>query len=894
MVPLSCAGRPRYPAWMADEPPRPDPETLLALAAKEGRGRLKVFLGAAPGVGKTYEMLSEGRSLQASGTEVLVGLLETHGREETAAQLGSLPVLPRRRIAYRGQSLEEFDLDAALVLRPQVLLLDELAHTNAPGSRHPKRWQDVEELRGAGIEVWTTMNVQHLESLSEDVARITGIRVQETVPDPVLAGADAVELIDIPPAELLERLRQGKIYRPEHAQRALKGFFREGNLAALRQIALRRTAERVDADVTGYMRANAITGPWPTGDRVLALVGRDAAAEDVVRQARRIADVLRAPLLALHVETTSATDRFDPSPALRLAERLGAEVETTVARNVPPAVLAHARAHNATHIVIGRGTPSAWRRMTGRTLTAMMIRQAADFTLHLVPSPSAVPARIRPEAVGLPGWVGWVTVPALVSLATGLSLLADGAVPEGGLGMIYLAAVVALAALFGPLPAAAGAFLAFLVWDFLFLLPRFTFALSGIQEVMGAAIFFCVALLLAGTTGGLGRSVATARARMFGMRRLIELSGKLSAAASAGDLLIVVAQEASSLVGRPACVLLPLDGEPVVRAARPVETEPDAASMAAARWAQAKGTRAGFATDALPSAEWQFRPMRTAQGVVGLLGLRMADAAAAIDAERDRALDSLLDQAAIALERSQLMEDHARSKARAETEALRSALLASIGHDLRTPLTSIRGALETLRLSGEALPAPIREDLLVTAEEETVRLARYLGNIIDIVRLENGQLQPKREPIDIADAIHTAAERITRHSGRTIRCTRLERLPSLRLDAALLDQVLTNLLDNAIKFSAPETEVFIAARRDGPHVLITVEDAGRGIPPDQLKQIFDPFFRVRLGDQAPAGTGLGLGLAICRGLVHAMDGRITAESPIRDGRGARMSVYLPA
>jgi two-component system sensor histidine kinase KdpD len=436
--------------------------------------------------------------------------------------------------------------------------------------------------------------------------------------------------------------------------------------------------------------------------------------------------------------------------------------------------------------------------------------------------------------------------------------------------------------------------LSFLVWDFLFLLPRFTFALSGIQEVTGAAIFFCVALLQAGTTGGLGRSVSTARARLFGMRRLVELSRRLGAAASTGELLTVVAQEAAQLTDRPACVLLPLDDEPVVRAARPVEAEPDAASMAAARWALSRGTRAGFATDALPSADWQFRPMRTAQGVVGLLAVQMAGVASAqgIDAERDRALDALTDQAAVALERARLMEEQARHTARVETEALRSALLASIGHDLRTPLTSIRGALETLRLSGPALTAPLREDLLATAEEETVRLTRYLGNILEIVRLESGQLQPRREPVDLADALRTAAERVARRSGRDIRVHAEERLPMPRLDAVLLDQVLENLLDNAVKFSAPGTAVSTGLRRSGPDMVITVEDRGTGIPPEQLSQIFDPFFRIRRGDQAAAGSGLGL--AICRGLVHAMGGRITAESPLQDGQGTRMSVFLPA
>jgi two-component system sensor histidine kinase KdpD len=878
---------------MNEPPPRPDPDALLAMAQREGRGRLKVFLGAAPGVGKTYAMLGEARRIREGGIDVVIGLAETHGRQDTAAQLGGLEILLRRQIAYRGQTLEEFDLDAALERRPQVLVVDELAHTNAPGSRHPKRWQDVEELRDTGIEVWTAMNIQHLESLSEDVARITGIRVQETVPDHVLAGADNVELIDIPPTELLERMRQGKVYRADQAARALKGFFREGNLAALRQIALRRTADRVDADVTGYMRANAISGPWPSADRVLALVGRDATAEEVVRHGRRIADALHAPLMALHVEMTGAAGRVSPSSAMRLAEQLGAEVETTAARDLPVAVLNHARAHNATHLVIGRGQPSFWRRLMGRTLTAALIRQASGFTLHLVPAPSSVLPRVRREAPGLPYWTSWVAVPSLVAVTTGLSFWADGIVPEGGIGMIYLAAVVALAASLGPLAAAAGALLSFLVWDFLFLMPRFTFALSGIQEVMGGAIFFSVALLLAGTTGGLGRSVSTARARLFGMRRLVELSRKLSAATSAGDLLTVVAQEAANLADRPACVLLPLEDEPVVRAARPVEAEPDAASMAAARWALSRGTRAGFATDALPSADWQFRPMRTANGVVGLLALQMAGVPTRdLDAERDRALDALIDQAAVALERSHVMEEQARSAARAETEALRSALLASIGHDLRTPLTSIRGALETLRISGQQLSDAVRQDLLETAEEETVRLARYLGNVIDIVRLESGQVEAKREPVDIGDAVRAAAERAGRRTGREIDADIEQRLPTPRIDAVLLDQVLANLLDNAAKFSEPGSRILVQARRIGAEVIIAIEDHGIGVPPDQIGQIFDPFFRVRRGDAAPAGSGLGL--AICRGLTHAMGGRITAESPVHDGRGTRMTVHLPA
>jgi two-component system sensor histidine kinase KdpD len=888
-------------------PPRPDPNALLALTAREGRGRLKVFLGAAPGVGKTFEMLVQARRRRLGGADVVIGLAETHGRAETQAQIADIPVLPRARIDYGGQKLEEFDLDAALARRPQILLLDELAHTNAHGSRHPKRWMDVEELRQAGIEVWTTMNVQHLEGLSEAVARITGVRVAETVPDRVLAEADAVELIDIPPAELLERMRQGKVYRPDQAERALRGFFREGNLAALREMALRRTAERVDAELTGYMRTHSIAGPWPAGERVLALVGLDPVAETVVHEARRIADALKAPLMALHVERPNAPAAGDPEPALRLAERLGAETETVVASDLVGAILAQARAANATHLVIGRGRPALWRRLAGRTLSAALLRRATDFTLHLVPSPAAQPAprqAARRERV-LPGWIGWAAVPALVGLATAVGLATDGLVPEGALGMVYLAAIVATAVGFGSLHGLTAAALSFLCWNFLFLPPRYTLVIAGPQDVVGVVVFGLVALLLTGTAGGLSRSVRQARARMLGLRRLVEFSRKLGAPGGAGNLMEAVAQEAERVAGCPACVLMPLPPapgetapEPVVRAAVPLEAEPDEASMAAARWAMARGVSAGRGTDTLPTASWQFRPMRTAHGVVGLVGLRLPAAggrgAGPLGADTDRTLTALLDQAAVALERAQLMEESARSAARAETEQLRTALLTSLGHDLRTPLTSIRGALETLRGAGAALPEATRQDLLTAATEETERLGRYITNILDIVRIENGQIEPKREPVDLAEAIEAAAARAEQASGgRIVRRELPGTLPQPRLDPALFDQILRNLLDNALKFSGPSGHVAVRVRREGHELAIAVEDDGPGIPPSYLSRIFDPFFRASRTDRVAAGTGLGL--AICRGLAHAMGGRIAAESPVTpDGHGARITVRFPA
>jgi two-component system sensor histidine kinase KdpD len=884
---------------MQQEPPRPDPDALLALAERERRGRLKVFLGAAPGVGKTFEMLAEARRRAAGGAAILIGIVETHGRAETQSAIGSLPILPRARIEYRGQVLEEFDLDAALARRPQILLLDELAHTNAPGSRHPKRWQDVEELRAAGIEVWTTMNVQHLESLSEAVARITGVRVAETVPDRVLADADAVELIDIPPAELIERMRQGKVYRADQAARALRGFFREGNLAALREMALRRTAERVDADVTGYMRANAIAGPWPAGDRVMALIGADAVAENVVRAARRIADALKAPLIALHVEQVTAPERRDPGPAMQLAERLGAVTETVVATDLPGAILRAARDRNATHLVIGRGQPTLWRRLTGTTLSATLLRRAGDFTLHLVPAPAAPRQNPRAEWRGLPSWLGWVATPLLVAAATAVALAFDGAVPEGALGMVYLVPIVAAAVGFGAAQGAVAALLAFLTWNFLFLPPRYTFAIASPQDVVGAVVFGLVALLLAGTAGGLGRSVRAARARMVSLRRLVRFSRRLGAPGDRGDIVVAIAEEAAEIAGGAACVLLPLPPtpgetapEPVVRAIVPHDAEPDAGAMAAARWALSNGRAAGRGTDTLPALPWQFRPMRSSRAVLGLLGIRLDDDAGALDAERSRALDALLDQAAIALERAELIEERARGEARSETEALRAALLTSLGHDLKTPLTSIRGAIGTLRASGEALTLAAREDLLLTAEEETARLSRWIANILEIVRIENRQIEPRREIVDLSDAAESAASRAARAAGREVLRELVPGLLAPRLDPVLLDQVLANLLDNALKFSGESGRVTLRTVDDGDNTALIVEDDGPGIPSADLHRVFDPFFRAGRTDRIAAGSGLGL--AIARGLVSAMGGRIAAESPVLPGgRGTRVTIRFP-
>ena len=616
-----------------------------------------------------------------------------------------------------------------------------------------------------------------------------------------------------------------------------------------------------------------------------------------MRQARRIADALHAPLVALHVERPGAEDGADPTAAMRLAEALGAEVETVVGADLPAAILAFAQARNATHLVFGRGRTTRWWRLVAPGLSAVLLRQATDFSLHLVPDPAlpSRPARERPE---FPTWIRWLTVPAFVGLATAVGFALDGVVPEGALGMVYLAAVVATAVAAGPAQALLAALLSFLCWNFLFLTPRYELTIASAQDVFGVVVFSLVALLLVGTTGGLGRSVRAARARLFSLRRLVEFSRRLGAPGTLNDLITAVAEEAGRVTGRPACVLMPLpDGPPgappelVVRAAKPIEAEPDDASMAAARWAFEHGRATGSGTDTLPAAAWQFRPMRTARGVVGLVGLQQQEGTA-LDPERDRALSALLDQGAVAIERAELMEERARGAARAETEALRTALLTSLGHDLRTPLTAIRGAAETLRDNGDRLPEPTRADLLATVIEEAMRMGRFLSNILDMVRVEAGEITPRREPVDAIEAIDAAADRAEASSGRSIRRELPERLPAPRLDPVLLDQVLGNLLDNALKFSGPSGQVLVGARREGAEVALFVEDDGPGVPSADLHRIFDPFFRASRTDRVAAGSGLGL--AICRGLVAAMGGRIAAESPARDGRGTRMTLRFPA
>ncbi len=868
---------------------RPDPDALLAHASAEGKGRLKIYLGAAPGVGKTWEMLSAARRRVAAGGEVLIGVVETHGRAGTDGQLGDLPILSRLPVPYRGQTLEEFDLAAALARRPALLLMDELAHTNAPGSRHAKRWEDVRDLLDAGVDVWATLNIQHLESLNDTVARITGIRVTETLPDKVLEMADEIELVDLPPAELQARLRDGHIYRPDVARRALDGFFREGNLQALREIALRRAAEHVDGDMRDYMRRNAIGGPWPATERVLALIGSEAAAAAVVRQAKRQADALHAPWVALHVER--AGNPMALVSPLELAAQLGATVDVQAGPDLIAIVLDAARRHNASQIVMGRARPVLWRRLSGRTLAAQLLASAPGLALHVVPLIG--PHQPPPRRVARPDWLAWVAAPLGVAAITAAAQALGSRVPGPAMGMVYLLVVVLAGSFAGLQVALMAAALGFLAWDFFFLPPLYQFTIGSVHDSIALAVFAIVALVTGSLASRVRAEARSGQARIDGLRRIAQFSRRLGEPAAEPELIAEIARQAAGIAGR-AVVMMQTGEDLVIRGAEPAADTMDEASWAAARWCASHDEPTGRGTATLPSAAWRFLPLRTVRGRFGLLGVH-AGQDRALDGPWLQTLSALADQAAVALERVAMANQAARSAASAETQKLRTALLNSLSHDLRTPLTGIRGAAETLEISGDRLDAAQRLDLLASIQQDTGRMTKFLTNIMDLTRLESGAISPRLAPTPLAELIDAAIARVPGLDTVAVRLP--DDLPPVRADATLLEQALVNLLDNAHRYAPAGSLVRVSGHAAAGRVTLTVADEGVGIPAADLPHVFDSFYRASRGDRVAPGTGLGL--AIARGMVEAMGGSIEAVSPrpdaARDGSpGTMLILVLPA
>jgi two-component system sensor histidine kinase KdpD len=888
----------------SDRDNRPSPEALLAQAAGEGRGRLKVFLGAAPGVGKTFEMLMTAQAKRRDGVDVVTGVVETHGRKETQALVEGLEVIPRKRSEYRGHVLEEMDIDAILQRRPKLVLVDELAHTNAPGSRHPKRYLDVEELLSAGIDVFTTLNIQHLESLNDVVAKITRIWVRETVPDSVIDNADDVEVVDLTPDDLIQRLNEGKVYVPHQAQRAVKHYFQPGNLTALRELALRRTAQRVDQQMVSYMRAHAIPGPWAAGERVLVCINENPSGINLVRSARRLADRLHAPWTAIHIETSrtlrlSEADRTAIAETMRLAERLGGETVTIPGHDVARTLVDYATENNVTHVLISRSRRAGWRQWFGGSVMQQIIQRSGGINVHLIAKPEvqkggAERAGERATAAtddrlnGAP-YVGGLV---FVAIALGVGEVLQHFLASSNISLVFLTAVMGTAIAYGLYPALAACLVSVLAYNFFFLPPLYSFTIADPENVVALFFFGLVAVIASNLTARMRNEALNARQRARTTEDLYLFSRKLAGAISLDDLLWATVYHIALMLKVRVVLLLPHDGMLTVRAGYPPEDTLDDSDIAAAKWSWEHNRPAGRSADTLPGAKRLFIPMRTARSTVAVVGLDNDRPGPLLTPDQTRLLDALSDQAALAIERVNLVADVERARIAVETERLRSALLTSISHDLRTPLASILGAATSLKSYGGVLDQDAKDELVNTIQEESERLNRFIGNLLDMTRLEAGAVEPQGETVDLGDVVGSALGRASKFlADHLIEVDLDPNLPLVKVDPVLLEQVLFNLLDNAAKYTPTDTKVTVRARREGQFVRLDIMDEGQGIPEADKEKIFDKFYRIQAADRKRAGTGLGL--AIGRGFIEAMGGTIAAGNRT-DRSGAMFTIRLPA
>jgi two-component system sensor histidine kinase KdpD len=884
---------------MTEEATRPSPDALLQQAGEEGRGRLKIFLGAAPGVGKTYEMLSEARQRRVDAGDVVIGVVETHGRVETDVLTKVFETIPKKRILYKGHVLAEMDIDAILQRKPKLVMIDELAHTNAPGSRHPKRYLDVEEILDHGIDVYSTLNVQHLESLNDVVAQITRVRVRETVPDSILDRADDVELVDLTPEDLLQRMKEGKVYFPDAAERAAQNYFVPGNLTALRELALRRTAQRVDAQMVNYMRAHAIQGPWEAGERVLVCVDERPRAAALVRYTRRLADKLRASWAAIYIETgradgLSEAERDRVAEALRAAERLGGEAVTVPASNVADGVLDYARANNFTHIVASKSQRSWWSEIWRRSSALEIIRRAGGISVHVVPDQLSRAMKGKPRMLGgdrralnttaYLGSLGMVGVALLLGLAL-------RQIHVTNVALVFLTAVLASSVVYGLWPSLAACLVSALAYNFFFLPPYYTFTIADPENVVSLFFFILVAAIASNLMARVRAQGVVARERAKATEDLYLFSRKLAGVFTLDDLLWATAFQFAQMLKLRVVILLP-EGESVaVRAGYPPEDMLEEDDVAAAKWVWEHATPAGRGADTLPGGQWLFLPMRTGRGTVGVVGLDRERPGVLLTPDQRRLFDALADQAALAIERINLAQDIDRNRLNAETERLRSALLTSISHDLRTPLASILGSASSLKAYGETLDDVAKQELLGSILEEAERLNRFIANLLDMTRLESGAIAPRLELIDLPDVIGSALRRASKVLAQhKIELLLAAGLPMLKLDPVLFEQALFNLFDNAAKYSPTGSNVTVKGELTSERVRLSISDSGDGIPADDIERIFDKFYRVQASDHKRAGTGLGL--AISRGFIESMGGTLNAANRA-DGRGAVFSITLP-
>jgi two-component system sensor histidine kinase KdpD len=873
------------------ETDRPSPEAFLRQAAQEGRGRLKVFLGAAPGVGKTWEMLTDGRQRREAGVDVVVGVVETHGRRETEALVHGHEIIPRRDVDHQGHSLGEMDIDAILERHPGLVLVDELAHTNAPGSRHPKRYQDVEELLDAGIDVYSTLNIQHVESLNDVVASFTRVRVRETVPDSILENAE-IEVVDIPPDELIERLRDGKVYIPQEASRALTHFFSKSNLTALRELALRRAAQAVDAQMLDHVRSHALAGSFAVGERIVVAVSELPVAAELVRAGKRLADALKAPWTAVYIETRrsqgmSDDDRRQLADTLALASRLGASTATVPAASVVEGLQVFAQDARATQIVIGKSARPWWFEMRHGSVVDQLVRTIDDVAVHVLPGETDAKAAGR-SAIVVPGRWGkpsdYALALAMVAVMTALGRLLLEVIDLSNISLLYLVPVMFAAATFGVRAGLFAGLASSLAYNFFFLPPTGTLTVNNPENVISILVLLGVAVVTSQFAARVRAQADLAQSSARQNAALASFSRQLIAAPDQDMLMHAICAEVGRLLDVRTALLLPTADGPTVRAAVPPEDRLEQIERAAAQWAMDNEQPAGRGSSTLTASDWLFHPLRTTRGVLGVLGMTRDDAREPVRSDQLPLLMSLLDQASIALDRMELEEASLNARQIDERDRLRSALLSSVSHDLRTPLTTILSAAQEMRRHPSA-------SLAETIENEALRLNRFVSNLLDMARVEAGALPMKLEATELFDAAASAAHD-TRASlaGHEVKIDISPNIPFVRVDPVLLHHCLINLLDNAGRYADPDTPIIIRASRVADAILLSVIDQGPGIAAGNETRVFETFTRLEGSDRVKHGTGLGL--AIVKGFAEAMGLSVEATNNA-EPQGACFTIRIP-
>ncbi len=877
---------------------RPDPDRLLEAVlreeARERRGRLKIFFGACAGVGKTYAMLSAARQHRAEGIEILIGIVETHGRAETAALLEGFPLLPSRKVEYRGRTLAEFDLDAALALKPQLILVDELAHNNIEGSRHRKRWQDVGELLAAGSDVYTTLNVQHLESLNDVVGSITRIRVAETVPDHVFDAADEVTLVDLPPDDLLERLKEGKVYLPEQATHAAANFFRKGNLIALRELALRRTADRVDAQMRAYRADQSIHHVWQAKERLIVCVGPATDNEALVRATARLAAKLHADWIAVYVETPALqrqprAERSRILDALKLAGELGAETMTLSGADAAATLSAYAVSRNAGKLVLGqpRRRP-LWKQLLRPSLADQLVAATRELDVFLIRLDTTPSLPVPPRVMMATDWHGYLWAIGICAATTALAALLLSVFDLANVVMVFLLAVVGVALRFGRGPGALAAFLSVAAFDFFFVPPKFTFTVGNAQYLFTFALMLVVALTIGQLAAKLKFEARVAQSRERRTAELAALARELSGALTTAQIIDIANRRLEAIFQSCNAVLLPDSHEQV----REPHIEQKAvrltgADLAVAQWVYDHQQPAGLGTTTLPAATARYLPLKAPMRTRGVLAFQPADAALLDEPEEMQLLDACVAQIALAIERVHYVEVAQDALVTMESERLRNSLLSAISHDLRTPLTALVGLADAL--TAERLADDSRRELAVAIRDKAQRLTALVTNLLEMARLQAGTVQLNRDWHAIEEVVGSALRQMTEPLARHRVITEIPPdTPLCEFDPVLIERVLVNLFDNAAKYTPPGSTLTVKATYDAQWLQVAVEDDGPGLPAGQEEKLFEKFER---GAAESAKPGVGLGLAICRAILNAHGGEIHAEN--RAEGGARFVFRLP-